>query len=538
MHITKQRIKQLLLLITTCFFIAISLTSCEKDLYQEGIKNSSRNLTVTHVSLSGLDKTTSSKINEKITLLKNLSKKTNSQGRFEYNSALDIYIDTENGKLVNNNGKLYYTFPMFRKTEENLENIIFAPLASGEMETYCAKYNVTPEVFKDLTVQQIENLNPTIQKIDANSFEYTCVTISWTVTTYPGCIYPDGMHSNGQQCDAAVVAFSMQFCNVSFGGGSTTNGGDSGPGVSGPSDGGPTGNGGANPVSGISTSPTNISEADKKKKGFIKQLTDDQSQCLNELPDNVEETLLNLLNVQLVEDCAGNTYTDEEQFDAVEEQLDSLCGSNSEEALDHFQNWFSNNSEGLEDNFNVTLLEDSNATFPPQNLPTFDDFLLAYPSHYDDNYTTSQQVYEAVGGAVLVKYNNGARNTCALRVSKGLNYSGVSIPNIPGVTVKGNDNKNYFLVASNLLSWMKSTFGTPIGENHLTCADGGLSGTNYKLLLAGKQGIYIMIPNDKTSAGFDASGHADIYYDNDCDGGCYFNATGGVKDIYFWNLTN
>jgi hypothetical protein len=109
----------------------------------------------------------------------------------------------------------------------------------------------------------------------------------------------------------------------------------------------------------------------------------------------------------------------------------------------------------------------------------------------DTNFTTAEQVYTSVGGAVLTKYNQGARNTCALRISKGLNYSGITIPNIPGVTVKGADNKNYFLVAKNLLTWMKNTFGTPTGSNHLTGSQGGANGVNFPTLLNGKQGIYI-----------------------------------------------
>ena len=523
MQITKQRIKQLLLLMTTCFFIAISFTSCEKDLYEDAIKNSSRDLTVTHVSLSGLDKTTSSKINEKITLLKNLSKKTSSQGWFEYNSALDIYIDAENGRLVNNNGKLYYTFPMFRKTEENLENIIFAPLASGEMETYFAKYNVTPDVFDDLTITEIENLNPTIQRIDANSFEYTCVTISWTVTTYPGCNYQDGMHSNGQQCDAAVVAFSMEFCSVSLGGGGVFGDGNSSTSNTGSNNSGPIGSGGASSASGISTSPTNMSEADQKKKKFMMQLTGEQSQCLDELPDDVEETLLGLLNVQLVEDCDGNTITEEQQFETAEEQLSSLCGSNSEEAIAQFQNWFSTPREGKDGNYDTTFWENPNLTFPQQNLPSFSDFDTAYPR------IDGEQLAQLVGGDVLqlyTQYPNVVRGFCALKVSRALNYSGVTIPNIvttnniPG-TVLGNDGKYYFLNAKALNKWMQKTFGTGLlNPNHLRIrgCDGGSNGINFPSLTSGLKGIYSMVSTNPQWA----SGHADLINEGVCVFGCHF----------------
>lgn len=35
---------------------------------------------------------------------------------------------------------------------------------------------------------------------------------------------------------------------------------------------------------------------------------------------------------------------------------------------------------------------------------------------------------------------------------------------------------------------------------------------------------------------FGASGHADLFFANSCDGGCYFAAKGGVKEILFWEL--
>ncbi|MBM6497979.1 hypothetical protein H9X54_001510, partial [Flavobacterium macrobrachii] len=209
--------------------------------------------------------------------------------------------------------------------------------------------------------------------------------------------------------------------------------------------------------------------------------------------------------------------------------------NNPSVSWEKFKNWFMAPREGTEDT-GILNLDELNLAFQQQNLPSFDDFLLAYPSHYDDEYSTSLKMYTAVGGNVLSKYNQGARNTCALRVSRALNYSGINIPEINGVTIKGADNKNYFLVAKNLLSWMKSTFGTPTGDNLLNGTQGGVNGENFPNLLSGKQGIYIMIPNDTSSNGFNASGHADIYFDNECDGGCYFSATGGINKIYFWEL--
>ena len=321
---TKQRIKQLLLLMTTCFFFGISLTSCEKDLYEEGIQNSSRNISVKDVSLSSLDKTTSSKINEKIAALKSLKNKTNDQGKFEYNSTLDVYIDTENGKLVNNDGKLYYTFPMFRKSEENLENIIFAPLDSGEMETYFAKYNVKPDEFIDLTITEIQNLNPVFQKLDAGTLEI-CTTLNFTVTTYSGCT---ATHPNNETCGGESVTFAFTTCYHLGGDGSDGNGTNTSP----ASYNGLVGGAGG---SDFSTTPVGPSPEDMAIKEFVMQLSDDQNECLNGLPEDERKAVLDLLNPnpELDENCTGNTVTEEQQFDYLENVIDDICGSANNDPL-------------------------------------------------------------------------------------------------------------------------------------------------------------------------------------------------------------
>ncbi|TRX29908.1 hypothetical protein FNW52_20475, partial [Flavobacterium sp. ZT3R18] len=213
--------------------------------------------------------------------------------------------------------------------------------------------------------------------------------------------------------------------------------------------------------------------------------------------------------------------------------------NNPNVTLQQFGNWFMGSSEGQDGEYDASFWENPNLTFQQQNLPKFSNFLLNYPSHTDALYTTPSQMFNSVGGMPLSIYNanpisNG--NTCAIRVSKALNYSGVIIPNISGKTFKGADNKYYFLGAANLMAWMKKTFGIPTGSNHLTGAQGGTNGVNFPTLLQGKEGIYILIPNNQGSSGFSASGHADLFFANSCDGGCYFGATGGVKEILFWEL--
>lgn len=62
-----------------------------------------------------------------------------------------------------------------------------------------------------------------------------------------------------------------------------------------------------------------------------------------------------------------------------------------------------------------------------------------------------------------------------------------------------------------MIAWMKKSFGTPSDNNHLTAADGGTNGRLFPFAVAGKKGIYGMIPNDPTIAEFDATGHVDLF---------------------------
>ena len=130
-----------------------------------------------------------------------------------------------------------------------------------------------------------------------------------------------------------------------------------------------------------------------------------------------------------------------------------------------------------------------------------------------------------------------------MRISRALNNSGITIP--AGINrYQGADGKYYFLSCAALLKWMKITFGTPAGSNYLTGSQGGTNGLKFIDLLSGKKGIYFMVPNfpggcdtsTTTGTGFCASGHADIIQNGVCDGSCYFNARGGVAEIFIFEL--
>lgn len=177
---------------------------------------------------------------------------------------------------------------------------------------------------------------------------------------------------------------------------------------------------------------------------------------------------------------------------------------------------------------------DPNTDYYTQTKPTFDNMNTNYPKNSagTDDMPVSD-VCTLIGGEVLTKYNNGdIRNACALRVSRGLNYSGVDIPNITGQTWQGSDGKNYFYYAQHLYNWMTKTFGDP--DIHLTETDGAPNGTKFKDKLLGIQnrGIYIMKP--KSQAAFGASGHATLWGGLDCVGG--HNYFAAASDVYIWKL--
>jgi hypothetical protein len=203
-----------------------------------------------------------------------------------------------------------------------------------------------------------------------------------------------------------------------------------------------------------------------------------------------------------------------------------------------FQNSFSGFNQSQDGDFDELYWNDPNLTFSSQILPNWGSFNTAYPKHDDPLYDTPQKMYLSVGGQVAnlhISDPNNYSNTCALRVSKGLNYSGIVIPSGTNRYL-GSDGKYYFLSAKALLEWMKKTFGIPTDSNHLTGSQGGTNGVNFPTLLSTKTGIYIMIPNYPGPSYFGASGHADMIFNGFCDGGCYFNATGGIHEIFIWEL--
>ena len=217
----------------------------------------------------------------------------------------------------------------------------------------------------------------------------------------------------------------------------------------------------------------------------------------------------------------------------------NYLNNNTSVTWHQFKNWFLTPREGQDYIYDSTYWENPSLTFPQQNLPTFQNFDTNYPR------MNGEQLAQLVGGDVLNLYNqypSVVRGFCALKVSRALNYSGVTIPNItttngnPG-TVLGGDGKYYFLNAKALNKWMQKTFGvSPTNSNHIKIlgSQGGENGGNFPTLTAGIKGIYSMVSSNPDWA----SGHADLINEGICVFGCHFydNPPAPIDYIDIWIL--
>jgi hypothetical protein len=90
--------------------------------------------------------------------------------------------------------------------------------------------------------------------------------------------------------------------------------------------------------------------------------------------------------------------------------------------------------------------------------PTWTKFWNEYPDYA--TYPDSAKVKKDIGGGVNAAY---ITNTCAVRLSRGLNYSGAPVPsNFAGLMiVKGGDGLNYGLRVAEMRKWLPQVLGTP-----------------------------------------------------------------------------
>lgn len=141
------------------------------------------------------------------------------------------------------------------------------------------------------------------------------------------------------------------------------------------------------------------------------------------------------------------------------------------------------------------------------------------------------KVAKVIGGNVAVNINNRDprqrwANTCAVRLSYILNYSGMLIPRVPGQTVSGADKRWYFYRGKYLIGFLEQQWGK--AEIVKYPPSGG--GT-----LAGKKGLILF----EVLGWSDAQGHATLFDGSICYDHCYFNEPGATyrtDRANFWSL--
>lgn len=150
-------------------------------------------------------------------------------------------------------------------------------------------------------------------------------------------------------------------------------------------------------------------------------------------------------------------------------------------------------------------------------LPKFD----ALDAHYPDyvNFPLPDAVKKLVGGAANEAW---ITNTCAMRMSRTLNYNGIPIPAaFPGLnTVAGADRKRYAFRVRELHAWLAVALGKPDFDRRKRQGDS----FDPKAALGGMTGII----------GFDihftdATGHFDLW-----DGSDFTESKAGLASVDYW----
>lgn len=131
---------------------------------------------------------------------------------------------------------------------------------------------------------------------------------------------------------------------------------------------------------------------------------------------------------------------------------------------------------------------------------------------------SADKVFKLIGGKVIA---NNFANSCAVRVSRSLNYSGFPISYIPpNLTVSGDDKNWYIYRVAELIKYLKKHFGEP---------DIVVVNKPYEKEFRGKKGIIIF----DVDVWDDASGHATLWDGITCSDKCYFPLS---KKVMLWIL--
>ncbi|WP_216353081.1 type VI secretion system amidase effector protein Tae4 [Snodgrassella alvi] len=163
--------------------------------------------------------------------------------------------------------------------------------------------------------------------------------------------------------------------------------------------------------------------------------------------------------------------------------------------------------------------------------PLFSKAWAASQKIYNRNDTEQERldrVADTIGGRVAFNINNVDekhkwKNTCAVRMSYILNYSGLKIQPAGENTVTGKDKNYYYFRVNNLIDFLELQWGKPEIIKYPT--------------VIGKKGIILF----QISGWSDATGHATLFDGSKCYDHCYFSENEPEKKYFtdqanFWEL--
>jgi|GEM_PF-1103788 len=506
------------------------------------------------------------------------TKTTNSIPIGTNNNDIDIYTDVF--EEVTFRDAKYYSFLILEGDEYGNERKLVIKAVNDEpIEKYIVKYKringlaIDPDSFELEKIQEKTETYPTLGAnasptgninreavvMSINSFQNGCTI--WTITSFE-CGY-EKHHTNGQFCTTYGKYMPMDIVSASYdpscnsgggggGGGDTGDGGDTGGGIPSPGPGNSQNN--TPPVITIpSDAPLYIIQM--PKTGM-----DKNPPIINPLNLSSEEiTQINSNNevrrgiFQYLADNGEYPFlTLTPYFATIEAQNFAkftlqFFEDNPETTWEEFENWFMGDKEGRDGEYVSEDLIEYETPVIQQSLPTLQQWYSSFPKIEENGYwkpMDSPLVYQMVGGTLYTSHlndtNGSYQNACAIRGSRGLLYSGITIPIIrkgqQQLTQKGGDGKNYILAATTFLKYMKDTFGdTPY---KLEGADAN-NPTKVANLLKGKNGIYVIEnanPGPTSQGGAGYSGHVDAIVNGICISGAYTQPKGGVKSIRVWVL--
>lgn len=478
--IMKKAIKKLkpLFLVLVTIVLSLHSVSCEKEEFEtlnETSKNQS-NYQIKKISFSELklnrkafEKLKESRLKISLTYLQ----------RGVYNEGFDVFIDTTNILITEKDGMHSITFRIINDEElSKVENLVLNSKDDGSYKAFITEYLLSQEELTKLANNEaIGDKSPTAITDVSNYSRFTitgngadCVsmlnyTVGYCENAYGQTIVDNGSNGGpvGTTCVGGWYEVEYQILVIDEGclssGGGSSDGSDSGY-IPGDGSGDGSWSGGGSPTDSDSGNPN--PENPNSSIGNNGSISNPSFTLEDDTPiittpiltiDRIEVRLYNLLNTtqqtwwnnasQQTKNAILNYYrqnsptvvVNEEVFTFIEELIDRANQNPTIYTSERIINWFFTPNEGVDFEYDEDFWENPNLTFPSQDLPTWADYSIGYPTE-----TGADNVYGSVGGQVWqtrLQYPNGTTNTCALKVSIALNNCDISIPNIPGQTLQG-----------------------------------------------------------------------------------------------------